>query len=283
MIPLTITTSAKNQYHLTDHQRDCIMDDFVRGLSIQEIFNQWEVNIHHRSSPSIKTLYELRKEWKLHDNVDRKKKGPKRRSVLTQEKLVEIEDVIYNNRYITGDSLSLIVDLPRKTCLNGVKILGLKKYEAIESPWLTELHCHQRFNFCKAFRCWNEDQQMSIWWSDESVFKVEELFNYNHQTYYASENLHLRNVKPKRQKSINILAAIRGDEKVLFKILEWIQTSKQYKKMLKELFPEMESEKSFFMQDGAGHHTGGKGIRYLNKYWKDRWIGKQPPRLEFPP
>jgi hypothetical protein len=280
---LNSTTPTIINYHLTDHQRHCITDDFIRGYSVQEIFDKWEVNVHQRPPPSIQSIYGIRKEWVQKDRIQRKKSGPKKRTILTPEKLDEIGKVVEQDPFITGDALAKAVKIPRKTCLDGVKVLKLKKFKAIESPWLTEVHCEQRLSFCRAYRCWNQEPQMSIWWTDESIFKVEELFNYNHQTYYASTNLHLEKEKPRRTKSVNVWAGIRGDGKILFRILVGIQTSKKYKEMLKELLGEMEPDNSFFMQDGAGHHTGGKAIKWLNKRWKNRWIGQQSPRLEWPP
>lgn len=124
---------------------------------------------------------------------------------------------------------------------------------------------------------------MSIWWTDESPFKVEELCNYNNRSYYALDNMHLKLEKPNRQKFVNVWAGIRGDGKVLYKILEGKQNGKKYTDMLTSLFDEMDQNTSFFMQDGAGHHRSRYAIEWINANWKNRWIGLHSPRLEWPP
>jgi len=82
---------------------------------------------------------------------------------------------------------------------------------------------------------------------------------------------------------VNVWAAIRGDGKVIFKILDGKQDGKKYIKMLEEKFVEMDMENSFLHQDGAKHHWSAYATSWINDNWKDRWIGLKSPRLSWPP
>ena len=274
--------SSNNLSHLTNHQRQCIIDDLRRKKTPNEIQKEWDVSIHNREKPSLKTIYQIRKEMRISHKTNHAKSGPKSRLILTPLKLEEINLAIEEDRFITLDSLAGIVNIPRTTCHLGIKLLKLKKFNALETAPLSESHIIDRITFCSTYCRWNLKPQMSIWWSDECIFKVEELFNYHQQTYYAQENLHLKTTKQFRKSSVNIWAAIRGDGKVLFKVLAGIQNTDSYLEMLEDMMGEMDQDDCFFMQDGAGHHTSNNAINWLNRNWKDRWIGLKSQRLKFP-
>ena len=80
-----------------------------------------------------------------------------------------------------------------------------------------------------------------------------------------------------------IWAGIRGDGRLVYRVLEGIQTSEIYINMLLNVSPEMEPRKSFMMQDGARIHTSSDAVDWLNFIWSDRWIGINSPRLQFSP
>ena len=112
---------------------------------------------------------------------------------------------------------------------------------------------------------------------------MEEIFRFKHKSYHAKENDHRTFEKYRIQEKVNVWAAIRGDGKLIYRILEGIQLSENYIQLLLNVFPEMEFRNSFLMQDGAGIHTSTDAIDWINFLWKDRWIGLKSNRLEFPP
>ena len=160
----TFGTLNQINSHLNDHQRNCIMDDLKRNKTPRQIQQEWDVSIHHRDKPSLKTIYQLRKELWRSSDANHKKPGPKSRSVLTASKLVEIKNVITENPFIKLDSLKLKVKVARTTCHIAKQVLKMKKYNAFESPVLTESHCLDRVTFCRTYIRWNSKPQQSIWW-----------------------------------------------------------------------------------------------------------------------
>ena len=232
---------------LTDEHRFFIKYKLSEGFTPQEIIKSWNVGIHKRAAPSIQKIYKIKELVDGGHSVEAKKSGPKRRSVLTDDKLMEIKNTIEGNRFLTNNSLAQLVTLPKSTVHDGLKILQLRKFKAVPTTGLTERHKEQRLFFYTRFLCWNVHHQLKVWWSDESTFKVEELLNYVDLSYYADENLHLKIEKQKRQPSVNVWAAIRGDGKVVYEILEGNQNTETYVRMLTNKLPEMEPLTSFLM------------------------------------
>jgi len=275
--------NEQQNYHLTDEQKHIIKFMLHNGNTPESIVEKWDENYHHRKAPSIRTIYDIQRKLKNCDNVETPKKGPKKRSVLTTEKLEEIDKMIEENPSITNESLGKIVKIPESTTRQGKKILKIKKYKAGKIQKLTNSQKEKRVSFCTSFLRWNHQYQMRIWWSDESTFKVEELHKYQQSNYYAKENKHFQNEKFFRKKSVNVWAAIRGDGKLIYDIIEGNQDSENYIQLLYNKFGEMDFSNSFFMQDGAGFHTSDDAIEWINFLWKDRWIGLKSERLQFPP
>ena len=278
-----MSSAAEDSYHLSNEQRSVIKFMLFQGNTPEQIIQEWNVDYHKRVAPSIQTVYAISRQMNDCDNVDRKKPGPKKRSILTQEKLDEIEMLVESDPFITNDSLGLQVDLPTSTARDGVKILKLKTFHAMKSTELTEAQKEMRLSFCNSYLKWNQQFQMRIWWSDESTFKVEELIRYQPTRYRAKENQHMKKKKIQKQKSINVWAAIRGEGKLLFEVIDGKQNSENYIQLLFNKFPEMEYKTSFLMQDGAGIHTSDDALDWISFLWKDRWIGLKSPRLSFPP
>ena len=277
-----VKPSNKN-LHLTSAQRSLIEYELKTGKSPEKIIESWRIDIHNRPPPSIRTIFSIKRQVENGESVEPQKKGPKSKHVLSPEKLMEVEKAIQNNNTITFRNLSELVQLPLSTTHLASDILGFKGYEAIVEEKLTEQQKIQRLEFCRKFLCWNNGFKMMVWWSDESLFCVDEINKYRKTSYIAQENEYMIFEKEKNQKKINVWAAIRGDGRLIYRILDGIQYSHDYIQLLINVFPEMEFQNSFLMQDGAGIHTSKEAVEWINWLWEDRWIGLKSPRLEFPP
>ena len=105
----------KNNVHLSNESRIIIKYNLLKGETPENIISSWEYDIHKRGPPTIQTVYKIKRLVDHGESVEIKKKGPKRRSVLTQEKLVEIEKAIEKNGFTTGREIGSLVDLPKST------------------------------------------------------------------------------------------------------------------------------------------------------------------------
>lgn len=275
--------TKQKKLKLTFQQRSIIEYKLKKGESPESIFNTWETDIHKREPPSIQTIYFIKRQMDRGESVEPKKTGPKKRTLLTEEKLIEVEEIINKNSSATFRQLSELCKLPLVTTHEATKLLQFHRFEAIEEKKLTEVQMNQRLQFCKSFMCWNDKFKKMIWWSDESLFSLQEISNYKNTSYLAKENEYRIIDQSRNQKKINVWCAIRGDGKMVYEILEGIQLSENYIQLLINKFPEMEFQNSFLMQDGAGIHTSDQAIEWINWLWKDRWIGLKSKRLEFPP
>jgi len=174
--------------HLSNRSRYVIEYELFLDFTPQEIIDYWEEEFHKRPAPSVQTVYGIKRLVDLEQEVKSKKTGPKNRTVLTDEVLDKLENLIEDEDTMTLESMSCKLEIPISTVHHGTKLLGMKKYNAIETPILTQDYMEKRIAFCNTYIKWNLAPQMKIWWSDECMFKVEELFNFNEKTYYAKEN-----------------------------------------------------------------------------------------------
>ena len=274
---------SSENFQLTPKQRNIIEYELSQGKTPKEIIESWSVSFHHRKAPSEQAIYSIKRQIMNNDSVEPKKRGPKSRSVLTEEKLDEIEKVIRSNDRMTFQDLSIKVGISYGTAVTGSKLVGFEKYDAQLEENLTESQMSKRLTFCSSFLKWNYTYRKAVWWSDESSFSIDSISRYCPKSYFAQGNEHRKIQKQFRKKSFNVWAAIRGDGSLLYEIMEGNQTSENYIQLLFNMFPYMDPKTSFLMQDGAGIHTSNDALEWIDFLWKDRWIGLFSKRLEFPP
>ena len=80
--------------HLSVEIRSVIEFKLKSGVKPKEIIESWECEIHKRNAPSLQTIYSIQRQIKKGDSVIPKKTGPKKKHVLTEEKLKEVEETI---------------------------------------------------------------------------------------------------------------------------------------------------------------------------------------------
>ena len=275
--------SSSTIQHLTIDQRIFIKFQILEGKSSQEIFNEWNIDIHNRPPPSIQTINSIKRQLKKKDCVHPKKPGPRTRSVLTVEKLDKVKAEINKNDKITFRQLSIKAEINLFSTHEAVKLLNLKQFDAVQVSPLNEVQKIQRVQFCTSFLNWNNQYRMSVWWTDESLFNVELIQQYRQTSYFCKENENRNYEKILHKKNLIVWAGIRGDGNVVYDIQECIMTSEIYIQVLLNKVNEMEPKTSFLMQDGAGIHTSADALDWINCLWGDRWIGLKSPRLVFPP
>ena len=188
-------------YQLTSKQRSIIEYELSKGKIAQEIIDSWDIDFHNRLPPTIQTIYKIQRQMKKKESVEPKKKGPKNRSILTPEKLNEIEKVININNNITYEDLGLEVNISYGSACTGIKLLGYDSYDAKVETFLTETQMEKRLTFCNTFLRWNYPFKMRVWWSDESLFSIDNISRYCSKKYFAKENEHKKIPKKIRQKS----------------------------------------------------------------------------------
>ena len=66
---------------------------------------------------------------------------------------------------------------------------------------------------------------MMVWWSDESLFSVDNISKHQQTHYIALENEFEKIDKKFSKKTFSVYAAIRGDGKIIYRILEGTQSS----------------------------------------------------------
>ena len=104
-----------SNYHLTIEQKGIIKFLLFQGQTPEKIINDWNVEYHKREAPSIQTIYKIKRKMDRNNTIDVLKKCPKTKSILTPEKLDDIDKETEKTPFITFDSLSKKVKLPKTT------------------------------------------------------------------------------------------------------------------------------------------------------------------------
>ena len=158
-----MSSDPQNFYHLSDEHKYYIKFRLQNQITPEQIIEEWNKNHHHRIAPSVQTIYSIKRKMDNGDTVQTKKKGPKKKSVLTEKKLEEIDKVVEENDSLTNESLAKIVKIPESTVRRAKKILNIKKFNAVKVQKLSQAHQELRVSFCFSFIRWNHQYQMRIW------------------------------------------------------------------------------------------------------------------------
>ena len=100
------------------------------GLTPQMIIDSWNIDVHRRKAPSIQMVYNLRRKVLANESVEREKKGPKRRSVLSPSLLDQIEQVLEEYDSINHHQRSRQMHWP--DTLNGVQRIRASGHEPVQ-------------------------------------------------------------------------------------------------------------------------------------------------------
>lgn len=278
----TMNEDNPQQDHLSDDSRSIIRFQLHQGMTPQDIVDQWDEQYHNRPAPHVRTIYKEKKQFEERNSSLSLKSGPKSKRVLTPSKLDEIENVLDEDPFATDDAVASRTKISKSSVQNGVKIIEKKTFYARQYTKLNEAQIHLRMEFCQTYLKWNNQYRMMIWWSDECIFRLSDLFKHENRKYRANENLHLGKEKVSRKLPVNVWCAIRGDGKLLYFILEGRHNSETYIQLLFNFIDRMDPKHSFLMQDGAGLHISDDALDWLDFLWGDRWIGLKSKRLQFP-
>ena len=116
-------------------------------MTPENIFETWDESFHSRCAPSLQTIYKIKKQVESGISAEPQKKGPKIKSVLTEEKLDEIRETIDDQPFLTNASLADLVGLPPQTTRNGLKVLGYRRFNAVKTQLLSNAQQDERLSF----------------------------------------------------------------------------------------------------------------------------------------
>jgi hypothetical protein len=150
-----------------------------------------------------------------------------------------------------------------------------------------------RVNFCQWYLNRLVDNPhfgSMVLFSDEAQFTKDGLFNSRNSHLWNDENPHAKHIRTHQQRfSVNIWAAILGDQLIGPFVLPPRLNGNNYLQFLRETLPELIEDVMLFVRnqmwyqhDGAPAHFSRAVRDYLDQTYPGRWIGKGGP-VAWPP
>lgn len=217
--------------------------------------------------------------------LDKKKSGRARVSV-TEENIARVRDVF------TRSPKKSVRCASRETGLSSYAVHRILRKHISFKPWKPQyVHelflddCDRRMAFSEEFIQWyNEWPQLfdNILWSDEAVFHVGGFVNKHNCHYWAQHNPKMSVEKLQKRPKLTVWCGFTSSNVVGPFILRETMNGVRYLNMLREqvwpVISRWENAQSIiFMQDGAPPHYHQDVRSWLNRRFRNKWLGRGGP------
>jgi hypothetical protein len=215
---------------------------------------------------------------------DRPRSG--RPTVITEEKVNEVNDAHENHPEASVRSLAQACSLPQTTTYRIMtEYLLLKPYKVQFVQQLYEEDCQDRVEMCKTLLPMLTDQKnkKNIFFSDEATFHLNGLVNKHNVRYWSEENPHATIETVMQSPKLNVWCSMSEDKLIGPFFFDGATVNGQkYLTMLQEFFiPEVRRLRKvksiLFQQDGAPPHFSCEVRQFLDNIFPNRWIGRGGP------
>lgn len=240
--------------------------------------------------PQRETINKLIKKFESTGSVknDNRNKG-RRKSATNFENVERVKNVIDERPKSSTRRVSAELNLSQSsTCRILKHELKMKPYRPRLIHQLLEDDFDRRLEFCQQFlEMVDSEPDLTIWWSDESTFKLNGEVNRHNCVYWSAVNPHASNEMSIKSPGLCVWAAISRKGVIGPYFFDGSVTGDKYHQMLENFFyPQLmikNGEDDYFMQDGAPPHYANVVRHWLNIKFPGRWIGRRgavdwPPR-----
>jgi hypothetical protein len=234
------------------------------------------------SEKSIKAVYD--KFIETGSVLDRERSG--RPSLLTEEKLDEIEEVLSDGSIISVRRVSQEVNLSKTVVHRGMRdVLGYKSYKMHLTQQLYDEDKDLRVVMAEILLpiLHDENNDGLIFFSDEATFHVSGMVNKHNCRIWSRENPFVTMEVAMNSPKVTVWCAMSS--KIIigpFFFDELTVDQHNYLDMLQTFFyPILQKKKltgrTIFQQDGASAHFAKSVRSWLDVKFSDRWIGRGGP------
>lgn len=178
----------------TVEERIAMVRLYSKFENAREVQRQWK----HRfdtNVPTVDTILSVNRKFDENGVVeDLPRSGPPL-SVLSEEKLEEIEELVINNPRLSVREGAARAEISKSTYQRAMKKLNFKPYRPTLIVQLNEDDFDRRSEFCETWLDkFDNDSDLvdRIFWSDEAKFSMNSIVNRHNCTYWARENPHLK-------------------------------------------------------------------------------------------
>ena len=193
-VTLFYFTILKMSKRRTVEERIAMVRLFSKFENAHELRRQWK---HHfdTNAPDVTTVLSLNKKFDETGAVeDLPRSGPPS-SVLSDEKLEEIEKLVIRSPRLSVRQGAAQVGLSKTTYHRAMESLNFKPYRPTLIVQLNEDDFNCRSEFCETWldKFENDSDLVDrIFWSDEAKFSMNSTVNRHNCTYYGPEKIHIR-------------------------------------------------------------------------------------------
>lgn len=227
-------------------------------------------------------------------SVQRKPKTDRNPPTINEDMEIDILAMFHVDPHTSTREVADICNVSHSSV---VKVLKKHKYHDYKCSLLQALYegdegC--RLNFADAMlqKCDDNDNFLAnVFWSDESLFTRQGVFNRRNYHYWASANPHW--YRPHHHQirwTVNVWCGICGDTVIGPVFIDGALDQHKYRQLLEEHvvdgfidnLPLAQAGNVWYQHDGAGPHFAVSVRQYLDEIFGDRWIGRGGP-LAWPP
>jgi hypothetical protein len=257
-----------------------IISQRLDGLEIRTIIEKWPFD---RRPPHQSAIYELIKKVKETGSIQDK---PGRGGVVTMDtpqNRAAVVEYVQRYRHVSLRDLADELDFSKAFVQRVLAEEKFRAYKIHQVPTLRTCDIEQRFSFAEWYLSLDPRTRSVIWWSDECWFRLEADIITQNCRVWSKTQPHVTVNRPKKTKPVKFWAAICGTGEIVFREVSEKMDAKEYKKMLKNVFPSMKLRRRMFQQDGARIHTANKVRQFLDKKCPAGWIGLGSNKQIWPP
>ena len=244
------------------------------------------VSDHPEKDWKVPTLNDLISKIDTTGDIDRKPGSGRPKSARTDGNIYSVKELISSQEYAPGTHLTpaeitLHLDTAsessvRRIIKDDLKLRALKK---IKGQMLSAADTEKRRTRCpRLLRVYTKEVLSTAFFSDEKIFKVQQLYNAQNARVYAHNDTPKSSVDPDRlicertgfpqYLMVSVAVSKVGKTSLHFVELKAKVDGQYYRnKILKKMIPQMNrlaaGKQYLFMQDGARAHTAGDTVEML--------------------
>jgi transposase len=264
----------------TTSHKICLLEGYLKNNSYAEAKRILTQRFPHILPPHNSTISRLLEKFRVTGSVANNYKVPHTPSVITEEKLVEIQGDLLEDPRLSLRRLSQQCDIGYGTAQRTVKNhLKLKPYKVQVVHELLPGDHEARVHYCE----WitdvvehEEDFLDRCFFSDEAWFELSGYVNSQNSRYWSTDNPHLLHNHPLHPVKVGVWAAMTR-RRIFFTFFNVIVNSEVYKSFIDQLVPtfsEDEVMRGWLQQDGATAHTSGSSMNHLRVFFGERIISR---------